>query len=70
MNQQENKGVDVDAILNEMKQTRTGVAREVLQSDELPLFLDEGVEMSEVISQSLEELIEELEETEGIVFNI
>lgn len=58
------KQVDVDAILKEMASTKKQVALEVLQDQEVPLILNEEGTVF------LEELIEELEETEGIIFNI
>lgn len=58
------KGLDVDAILREMSDTKEQVALEILRDDEAPLILQEDD------SYSLEELIEELEEEHDIVFNI
>lgn len=62
-----NKGIDVDAILKEMRETRLSVARELAADREVPLILDET---SEVSDYSIEELIEELELEEDIIFNI
>ncbi len=54
----------MDAILREMRNTKEDVAIEIVNEGQQPLIMQEDSEYS------LEELIEELEEQDNIIFNI
>lgn len=64
MEQNNKRELDVNAILREMRDTKDQVALEIIHDSQAPLILQDDD------NYSLEELIEELEEVEGIIFNI
>lgn len=61
---------NIDLILNEMDKTKSIVEKEVADENQLPLFLSEGTENSSLSDYTIEQLKEELEEENDIVFNI